>query len=246
MLDLGSNGMAKTLNGCGWMQVNLDYYSHAFLEFIPNAPGKILEIGAAYGVVTVEAVKLRRPMLVNDLDAGHLKILMSRIPTDLREYVTLIPGYFPDEVPIEEMSLGAVYASRVLHFLDGPALERGVHKLFSALAPGGKAFVTVVTPFNKRYFPTMMPIYEERIRKGQVWPGFFTSVKSIVTEEHREFVPDFVHIFTLESIVPVFVKAGFDIEKADYIARPEFSPEYQLDGREDIGLICRKPAVERW
>ena len=44
-----------------------------------------------------------------------------------------------------------------------------------------------------------------------------------------------------EILTRVFSGAGFIVEKAQTMARPDFMKIVQLDGRESVGMVARKP-----
>jgi len=53
------NGFIQTLNKMGYMTSTLDRFSQAFVDFAPKAPGRALDIGAAYGVAASLALYAR-------------------------------------------------------------------------------------------------------------------------------------------------------------------------------------------
>src|SRR3989338_9876850 len=164
------NGFVRTLNNMGYMTSGLDPYSQAFVDFAPGAPGPCLDVGAAYGVASLNALSNGAKVIANDIDERHLEILRARALERLRERLTLMPGSFPDGITFAPETLGAVLVCRVMHFFDGPTIERAAVKIMSWLAPGGKVFVVGETPFigtAKAFFPT----YEARVKAGDLWPG---------------------------------------------------------------------------
>lgn len=173
MPESDRRGIVKTLNNFGYMQLNLEPITLEFLDFIPEAKGNILEIGAAYGIATQEAVKHRRPMLVNDLDPRHLQILYDRLPEEFRPFVTLMPGAFPVDLKLQKNSVGAVLASRVFHFLVDDSIEQGLKALHRAMVPGGKAFLILQTPYNLNYKDTVSSEFESRLSNGDKYQVHF-------------------------------------------------------------------------
>lgn len=159
------NGFVRTLNSMGYMTSTLDRFSQAFVDFAPTAPARCLDIGAAYGVASLAALRNGAAVVANDIDERHLSILRDRVDAPLRERLTLVSGDFPDKIDFAPASLGAVLICRVMHFFDGPAIERAAAKVMTWLAPGGKVFVVSETPFigtAKGFFPT----YEARVKAG--------------------------------------------------------------------------------
>lgn len=233
------NGFIKTLNNMGYMTSTLDPFSKAFAEFAPKAPGPSLDIGAAYGVATLDALNTGAEVIANDIDARHLDILRDRAPEKQRNRLKLLPGAFPDDLSLADGSVGSILICRVLHFFNGAKIEESAKILFKWLASGGKVFIIAETPYLKN-FQTFIPIYEERKAKGNPWPGFVEDVMAIAPERGAS-LPAEMHLLDPEVLSRVFSQAGFIIEKAETFARPEFPEDIQLDGRESVGLIARKP-----
>ena len=232
------NGFVKTLNNMGYMTSGLDAYSQAFTDFAPAAPGPVLDVGAAYGVASLAALSNGATVIANDIDERHLEILRKRALPRLHPRLTLMPGSFPDGVDFSAGSLGAVLICRVMHFFDGPAIERAAANVMRWLAPGGKVFAVGETPFigtAKGFFP----IYEARVKAGDPWPGIVENVGAHDPKRAGN-LPSRMHLLDEETLRRVFTQAGFIIEKLGTFARPEFPPDIQLDGRESVGLIARK------
>lgn len=233
------NGFVKTLNNMGFMTSTLDVFSKEFVEFSPKASGPVLDIGAAYGVASLPALESGARVIVNDIDPRHLDILRERAPESARSRLELAPGAFPDGLSFAPGSIGAVLICRVMHFFDGPAVEHSAQVLFRWLASGGKVFVVTETPYLKN-FQNFIPTYEARRAAGDTWPGFVDDVMAIAPERGASLPPK-MHFLDPEVLTRVFVKAGFIVEKAHTFARPEFPEDIQLDGRESVGIVARKP-----
>lgn len=233
------SGFVKTLNNMGYMTSTLDPFSKAFVEFSVKAPGASLDIGAAYGVAAIEALKLGASVIANDIEEKHLEILKNRTPKELHSRLTLLPGAFPNALMIPENTVGSVLACRVFHFFDGPTIEFAAKLLFQKLLPKGKVFIVTETPFLKN-FSTFIPTYLERKAEGEKWPGFISDVKA-VAPERAVLLPPTIHFLDPDVLTRVFKEAGFEIERCEMIARKDFPADLQLDGRESVGLIaCKK------
>ncbi len=128
--------------------------------------------------------------------------------------------------------------SRVLHFFDGPQIERSAALLFAVLEDGGKVFATV----DSSVFldePPLRREYEKRTQAGERWPGYFANVGEI--HPHRgPMMPDAVHCLSPDILSRSFSDAGFVIERADEFTR-EFSDGNAARSRSTVALIARKP-----
>jgi hypothetical protein len=235
-----AGGFVPTLNKMGYMTTGLDRFSRAFVDFGPGAPGRCLDIGAAYGVATLAALEKGASVLANDLDSRHLELLKEGTPAKHRPRLDLLPGDFPDGLEIPPDSLGAALVCRVLHFFDGPKIERAAAALLRWLAPGGKVFVVCETPFigtARNFFPT----YQARLAVGHPWPGYIEDMVAVFDPARAQQLPPTMNLLDEAVLRRVFTEAGFTIERLELFARPEFPKEIQLDGRESVGLIARKP-----
>lgn len=233
-------GFVKTLNKTGFMTTRLDPFSRKFVEFAGKAPGPSLEIGSAYGVATLPILKKGLPIIANDLSAHHLRILKNRVPKKFQKNLTLLPGRFPDNIKLPKNSIGSILACRILHFLEGPILRRGLKKMFSWLKLGGKIFIIGETA----YLGTLLkfiPVYEKRRRQGLIWPGHAKNVFFDLPPLFTKNLPPFFHAFDIPMLERELKRAGFDVEKAHTFSRPYYPKIVRLDGRESVGIIGKKP-----
>lgn len=234
-----TTGFYKTLNRMGGMSPTLDDVSAAFVAFAPQAPGVALDVGAAYGIATLAALAAGATVIANDMEPRHLQILADRTPEVDRERLTLAPGSFPDDLALAPGSLGAVLLARMLHFLDGASIERGLAGLYEALAPGGKVFGVAVTPYLRKLVP-FQPTYAARVVAGERWPGQIDDVGAF-DPEGAAGLPTRMNFLDPAVISRALVEAGFVVEQADFFSRAEFVADMKLDGREMVGFIARKP-----
>ncbi|MEQ1666546.1 MAG: hypothetical protein ABL927_14370 [Bdellovibrionales bacterium] len=148
---------------------------------------------------------------------------------------------FPDfESKVLDNSLENILICRVLHFFDGPKIELAMKWCFEKMQTGGRLVLVCETPYLKN-FKSFIPIYEERKKAGEAFPGFIADVKAIAPER-APFLPPQMHLLDEEVLTRVCKNAGFTIERTAIIPRPNFPLDIQLDGRESVGVIARKDA----
>lgn len=233
------DALIVTLNHRGYMLSQPETYIQAFIDFAANAPGPVLDIGAAYGVATIPALEKGAYVIANDLDERHLEILQRKVPGTLLDHLELRSGRMPSEIDFEENSLGAILTSRVLSFLLPEELEVSFEKIFKWLIPGGKLFYLGGSPYMGT-FQEFLPTYEKRKAEGHKWPGFIEDIRSYAPERACD-LPDFMHLLDEEVLSRSLLKAGFIIEELRYsAAREEYPQDMKLDGREQIGAIAVK------
>lgn len=235
-------GFVKTLNNQGFMIDYLDEFSEEFVAFSALGPGPALDIGAAYGVASIAALMKGADVIANDLDPRHLELLVvtaaNLTSPDQMARLQLMPGRFPDELPIIPSTLGSVLACRVFHFFDGPTIKSGVKKVFDWLKPGGKFFLVGETPYVGG-LKAFWPIYEARKAAGEQWPGYIEDFLKIDPNRGKD-LPQSLHLLDAEVLSRVFKDVGFEIERVGTIPRPKFPPGLKLDGRESVGIIGKK------
>jgi SAM-dependent methyltransferase len=230
-------GLIPTLNKMGFMTPELDPYSKAFVEFATRAPGPLLEIGAAYGLAVSQVLAQGVHIKANDIDRRHLDILFERVPLAQRKYLDLIPGSFPDEINLEENTYGAILASRVFHFFDPEQLCRAAAALFRYLAPNGKVFIVSDSPYQMPAIRHGRSIdFEQRTREGKPWPGFFDDVHE-KNPTAKDFLPKSIHLLDPLVLSRVLKEAGFTIEKAEWIDRPDYPKGLRASGKENVGVV---------
>lgn len=233
-------GLVKTLNKMGYMMEMGDPYRDAFMAHALKTGGWVMEIGAAYGLVSLEILHRGGQVIVNDLEPRHLQLVTEKVPESLKKNFKTLSGKFPQETNLPMDSIRGVLASQVFHFLNGPELEEGFLKIYNWLQPGGKFFLIASTPYT-RPSQGFITVYEERKKQGIPWPGYVDSLKAYSQSSYLENLPESMHYLDKEILGDLCQKTGFQIEKLEVFGRPDFWEDYQLDGRENVGLIAVKP-----
>lgn len=232
--------LLKTLNNTGPVSTYIDENTQQFIQYALHQKGAVLELGAAYGFVTIEALKAGATVIANDIDERHLDILYNNTPKECRTRLTLLHGKFPKDVNLANNSISGCYISRMLGYLEPNELPIGFMKLFQCMKSNAKLFILSSTPYRALY-KNIIPIYEQRIKEQQHWPGYFTGLNTLVNTKFAHNVPDTLHFIDDQVLSRELVHAGFIIEKAELYARKDLSDKTILDGREGVVVIARKP-----
>lgn len=219
----------------------LSKYTKAFLTYVKENPaGTYLDIGAAFGVTTLPALKTGAHMIANDISQKELSILKQNTPsTDLKNLTTLL-GHFPDfDLPAQH--LNGILASHILHFLEPDQVRIGIAKMHLWLKPNAKVFVLCFTPYHQ-FMAKIIPDYEQKISAGNSWPGYTTNSSKYVLEQ--TILPLKVNLMDPTILAREFIAAQFQIEQVEFTPCPQgINPDFfPLDGREWVGLIARKPS----
>ena len=259
-----------TLNAMGFMTSALDPFSRAFVDAVPGAPNKcVLDIGAAYGVAALPALAAGSAagvrVLACDVGVAHLARLWHRAPPAHRGRLSLVPAEFGDasgagnealgkavDGATEGKGVGAVLVCRVFHFFDGARLRNAIAQLHAWLAPGGRAFVVAETPYLKNMVDSFLPVYEARLAENAAaagtheWPGWVDDFGASDAARSGKKLPKSMHLLDPTVLAREFERAGFEVERAEFIDRrcapSPLPPFLQLDGRESVGVVARKPA----
>ena len=161
-------GLVPTMNDKGFMFEVLDDYADEFIAFAGASEYEAAEIGCAYGVATIAALRAGATITACDMDPRHLDVLKSRAPSALHERLSLVTGQLPD-IELPESHFGSLLCSRVLHFLRGEDIERSVANMFRWLRPGGRLFLVADTPYG--IWRKFIPVWEANEQAGERWPG---------------------------------------------------------------------------
>lgn len=239
----------------GFTTTPCDPVSQKFLAHaasVAQTGGRVLEIGAAFGAATLQAIANGATVFCNDIDAENLAVVRQRYleesategnpVTGDSSKLVLVPGALPDElVGLPDKQFDAILICRVLHFFSGAKIEQSLALLARLLAPEGKIYIVCETPFLKNW-QKFIPEFLSRVESGVEWPGEITDPATYESSGRAASLPQFVHWITREVLERSLVKAGFEVEHAEYINRkgqfPDdlLLPEY---GQESVGAIGR-------
>lgn len=221
----------------------LTSFGKAFINAASKAARPVMDIGAAYGVASIPALKAGASVIAVDIEEQHLMAISEQLDNSLRNRLMTMRERFP-HFNMPKHSLSAVYMSQVLPFLKGDEIEQGVRKIYDWLVPGGEVFVVSFTPYIQ-HVESFIPIYEERLRRGDKWGGYiddltnFSSDPDIYTQ-----LPQQIHHIGMEDLKRVFEESGFVIKELRYFGEEEgpLPKGIRYNGKERVGLIATKPA----
>lgn len=228
--------------------VSQQFIEHAALS--AKNGGTVLEIGAAFGAATLEAIANGATVFCNDIDPENLAVVRQRFLETTEESsdsltgdsskLVLVPGELPKElIGLPEKHFDAILICRVLHFFSGSKIEESLALLAKLLAPKGKIYIVCETPFLRNW-QRFLPEFNRRVEDNEEWPGEITEPAKYESSGRASSLPKFVHWITKEVLDRSLIKAGFSVEHSEYINRsgqfPEdlLLPEY---GKESIGAI---------
>jgi hypothetical protein len=239
----------------GFTTTPCDLVSQKFLEYTSNIAkqnGKVLEIGAAFGAASLQALEQGTTVFCNDTDPNNLAVVKKRSYKKNNNYLNsvtgdsinliLVPGSFPDELNgLPKGFFDAILICRVMHFFTGEQIEKSLEQLLIHLKSGGKLFVVCETPFLKNW-QHFIPEYEKRVSKKIKWPGEIINPTKYENSGRAASLPKFVHWITKEILERSLKQAKFRVEYLSYMNRHgQFPNDLLLDGRESVGAVAVKP-----
>ena len=234
------DGLVVTLNKMGYMNTQPEPYNQAFINYAASCSGTCLEIGAAYGLSPLSALKKGAKMIANDLSADHLDILWKNTPESLKTRLTLMPGAFPAAITLPDNSIDAVLSSRMLNFIEPDSLPAAIKTIFNWLKPEGKFFLLLGAPYMGNFY-RFIPNYLQNKAQNKKWPGLIEDMRAFIPERAED-LHDFINLLDIETIAPLLTQAGFLIEKIGYSGATNAHPDdMRADGREHVGAIAIKP-----
>lgn len=240
----------------GFTTTPCDPVSQKFIEYASEVAGKegtVLEIGAAFGAASLQALANGAKVFCNDIDPSNLAVVRNRhlkavgtqeaSVTGDDSKLVLVPGSFPDELAgLPKNFFDAILICRVLHFFTGDQIEKSLDQLSVHLKPGGKLFVVCETPYLKNW-QRFIPEFEKRVSEGMKWPGEITNPAEYESSGRAASLPKFVHWITKEVLEKSLTQAKMGVEHLSYIDRcGQFPKDLLLDGRESIGAVAAKPS----
>lgn len=215
MPNPASDGKIPTLNQTGYMTPESDKLSDDFIACAAAWGSKgipALDIGAAYGIISLAALKKGAILIANDVEKRHLLILRNRAPKEKLKHLFLNVSSFPAQTVFPANSIGAILLRRVIHFFTPAHLETAIDKIFYWLVPGGSVFIITMSPHHYT-LKGFDKIYEERWIQGNPWPGEIFTMREYAPACAKD-IPDYLHVMDTKPLIQALEKKGLVIKQA--------------------------------
>lgn len=219
------------------MKFEFEEFSKALVDYAKEATRPILEIGPAYGWLAHKALRAGAKMVVADISAEHLEVLLKDAPKDKLNNLSVIRGAFPDEINLLPNSFEIILASRILHFLEGNQIEKGLDKIHNWLIKDGQFICTNCSIYHSSVKNQMLKTFKKRIEEGDKWPGIARSIEEL-DPVHNDYSKNFLNCFYKEQLEALLPTHGFKIEKIKYFDYP--SDPWPDDNKGHIGFVASK------
>ncbi len=238
------SGARRTANMMGYEDTEVNPLLRKYLDFIPHAPGNLLDLGCAWGFTVQQILVIEkktpflrprnRKIIAVDMNREHLERVASDSDTELIETLAM---HFPNveteqcKKEFSPSTLGATYAGLLFHYLNPDELTRGLKLLFEATASGGRVYASVNSAF---IMPALQEDFQRRKQNpADAFPGWYPDLfDSSVPEKIRSTMPKsicgikiaFLHVFDDETLTRYFEKAGFRVIEYFYFPRSKQIP----------------------
>lgn len=234
MPEATDRGMVPTLNNKGFMSTSLDPVSAAFTVYAGQCGGWSLDLGCAYGIATLSALKNGAQVIACDMEPGHVQVTLSKAKDEATSRINGVVGQMP-QISFQPESFSAILCSRALHFLNGEDVTSVVNAMVDWLTPGGKVFLIADTPYTG-FWARGAREYEERKATGDPWPGFIPDVTKFLPENARsKRNMRYLNPMDPDTLARVCKDADLIVEQASFSGRPD-----QQNSKTHAGVIATK------
>lgn len=232
-----------THNRNGRTSTFLNEVSRAFVEYALEHGGPVLDIGCAYGVASRPLVERGITTYACDIDPAHLNELHRSVSDPVKPQLFTSSKHFPRELRFAPDFFTAVHAANLFNFLTGPEIAEGLREIANWLKPGGTLFVISGSPYarNVRGF---IPEYRRRKASGMPWPGYVQRLRDYSDDPTMNELPESLHLLDDDVMRAACIAAGLEVVQSELFSRAGVPDYIELDGRENLRLVARKPSPE--
>ena len=229
-------GLIPCLNGRGFMEQDLNNISKSFVEESSELEGLSLDVGCAYGIASIAALKKGSKVLASDMDQAHLDILLKETPEELKDNLTTKLGTLPN-IDFKNESFMTIHCSRCLHFLTPNELIETLRNMYNWIQPGGRIYLITDTCYSGPW-KNYLPEFEKRLEAGDPFPGFIENVLDClpISRLPKGMTPH-MNCLDPDTLSRECKSAGFEIITSKYFGPSRASSNY---GKDHAGIIAIK------
>jgi SAM-dependent methyltransferase len=229
-------GLIPCLNGRGFMEQDLNNISKSFVEESSELEGLSLDVGCAYGIASIAALKKGSKVLASDMDQAHLDILLKETPEELKDNLTTKLGTLPN-IDFKNESFMTIHCSRCLHFLTPNELIETLRNMYNWIQPGGRIYLITDTCYSGPW-KNYLPEFEKKLEAGDPFPGFIENVLDClpISRLPKGMTPH-MNCLDPDTLSRECKSAGFEIITSKYFGPSRASSNY---GKDHAGIIAIK------
>ena len=202
----------------------------------------VIDLGAGFGGLVRLSLGAGATVVYNDMHVPHIEDGIRYLPMADFERLILNSDRFPSETDFPKESFDAVILHRVVVLLSPEELEAGLSKVHDWLKPGGRVFMVGFAPQHGRIKKTFLPVYEQKWKDGELWPGYKLDVKKHMPDQSHA-LPDFIHVMDGRPMEAALTRHGFKVIKSAPVSLQHLSnPQegFVRDGGEHFGVVGGK------
>lgn len=250
---MASVGLVPTKNNTGCMFLQVGGYVNDWLNEWKVGSKPLLDIGCAYGIHTLHALKSGCDVIAADMSEAHISELQKKAMRSeysagnlISSHVMRLPTESPSSI-LPQASVSAVLISEVLHFLQVGEPLPALKQVFDWLVPGGRLFVSTASP---KGFENIIK-HGAKMNGGSSEEEIMDLVKKCTEEEIIRIGPTFttfadcsalktLYYMTTDELGALARLAGFEIERLEYHSPRKYQVSY-AERDESVLLVARKP-----
>ncbi len=172
------DGRIPVFNGDGYASPNPHPLSQEFVSFSSTIKSPVLDIGAAFGLTSINALKKGATVICNEKEKKQLEYIchIKSITDEEKKRLYLKHGSIL-EIDFPNNSLGAIHISRVMHFFKPNEVELFFQKAYNWLIPNGRLFIITMSQYHYANPEGFSEFYNNEIKKGVEFPGMINDYK---------------------------------------------------------------------
>ena len=172
------DGRIPVYNGDGYASPEPHPLSQEFVLFSSNSKYPVLDIGAAYGLISINALKNGATVICNEKEKKQLEYIchIKSITQEEKKRLFLKHGSIL-EIDFPKESLGAIHMSRVMHFFKPNEVELFFQKAYNWLIPNGRIYIITMSQYHYGNPEGFSDYYNKEIKKGTEFPGMINDYK---------------------------------------------------------------------
>ena len=172
------DGRIPVFNGDGYASPNPHPLSQEFVSFSSTIKSPVLDIGAAFGLTSINALKKGATVICNEKEKKQLEYIchIKSITDEEKKRLYLKHGSIL-EIDFPNNSLGAIHISRVMHFFKQNEVELFFQKAYNWLIPNGRLYIITMSQYHYANPKGFSEFYNNEIKKGVEFPGMINDYK---------------------------------------------------------------------
>lgn len=162
----------KVLSGLGYATQYLEPISEEFINYSSNLNIPVIDVGAAYGLTTINALHKGAIVITNELYKDNLDYIVSlnEITNEERERLYLKEGSILN-IDFPENSIGAIHLARVMHFFHPNEIKTFFENCNKWLIDKGRIYLSTMSQYHYGNPKDFYIKYNENLKKGIEYPG---------------------------------------------------------------------------